>query len=250
MLKILGNELVKAIKSKRLIIFISIMVFLSAFFGMVITQIGKNGTVTSEMFETMTGGYFCLQVLGLSADMILPIFATLFVCFLIIDEYNSGTLKLPILCGYSRKNIIYAKALAVIIMMLTIMIVTWLSANVVSVLVWGAEDVIAMADYTLLVYLKTFLAMVAWSIVMIAISLFIQNSGIMIGIMTVILVVSSIAGGMFPQIAKYILVYYLKAFASLGDTVDSALGGVICLLNIIIFGGVAMLRFEKMEIQK
>lgn len=250
MLGILKNELVKVAKSKRIAIFTGIILTLCAFFGIVVVQMEKTGMATDEMIQEMAGGNFPIQMLGLVSDMVLPIFATLLACFLLIDEYNSGTLKLPILCGHSRNSIITAKMLAVISIMAYIMTMIWLGANLTSVILWGADGVIQMLGSNLLIYVQTFIAMVSWSLIMMLVALFLKNSGIMIGIMTVILVVSSVVGSMFPSIARYIITYYLKAFASQSGTVSYALGDMVCLSMLAIFGAAAYLRFNLMEIQK
>lgn len=198
----------------------------------------------------MVGGYFPIQILGVVSDMVLPIFATLLACFLLIDEYNSGTLKLPILCGHSRNAIITAKILAVLMVMAYIMTVTWISANLTAVILWGTDGVIEMLGSNLMIYAQTFVAIASWSLIMMLAALFLQNSGIMIGIMTAVLVISSVVGSMFPSIARYIITYYLKAFSSQSGTVSYILGDAVCMSVFVIFGIAAYLRFNRMEIQK
>lgn len=250
MAKILKIELVKSVKSKRLIIFVAIMLFLSIFFGIVMRQIENTGMVTEEMMKTMRGGFFSMQILGLSADMVLPIFSTLFACFLVSDEYSNGTLKLPILCGHTRINVIVSKIFAVILMMFVILMVTWVCSNVVSAFIWGDEGVISMMAFSAMDYGKTFLALAAWSVMMITCSLYIQNSGILIGTMVAVLMVSSIIGNMFPSIAKYIITYYLKAFIGMKDVKEIMTGCIVCLITTVLFGILALVSFCKMEIQK
>lgn len=250
MLSILKNELIKIVKSKRFLIFTLIMILLCVFFGFVVLQIEKSGMATGEMLEQMIGGYFPIQILGLVSDMVLPIFATLLACFLFIDEYNSGTLKLPILCGHSRNAILTAKMITILLIMGYLMIITWFSASLVSIVFWGVKGVQQLFWVNLGIYAQTFIAMAGWSMIMILISLFLQNSGIVIGIITVILVISSIVGGMFPAVAQYIITYYLKAFSSQSGMVNYLLGNFVCISGLIISGFLSYIKFNCMEIQK
>lgn len=250
MLGIMKNELIKLTKSKRIAIFTSIIIILNVFFGIVVLQMEKTGMAPEEMLQEMVGGYFPIQILGVVSDMVLPIFATLLACFLLIDEYNSGTLKLPILCGHSRNAIMTAKILAVLMVMAYIMTVTWISANLTAVILWETDGVIEMLGSNLMIYAQTFVAIASWSLIMMLAALFLQNSGIMIGIMTAVLVISSVVGSMFPSIARYIITYYLKAFSSQSGTVSYILGDAVCMSVFVIFGIAVYLRFNRMEIQK
>ena len=85
---------------------------------------------------------------------------------------------------------------------------------------------------------------------MFVLALFIQNSGTMIGIVSVILVMSSIVSSLFPKVSKIMVPYYFKAFESMTD-INSILFGIgICFETMIIFGMFAFSRFHRMEINK
>lgn len=250
MLAIFRNEIIKILKSKRVYIFAAIMVVISVLFGVIISQMQKTGAVSDEMMQQMIGGYFPIQILGMVSDMLLPIFATLFACFLLTDEYNSGTLKLPILCGHSRKNLLTAKIAAISITITVITIVTFISAHIVAAFIWGIGTVQNMFLGNLVIYAETLLAILSWGICMVLLSLWIQNSGVLIGAVVAVLVVSSLIGSVFPDISKFILTFYFKAFSSLAGTMNYSLAIGVCVGSMMIFCGIAFLRFEKMEIQK
>lgn len=250
MLAIFRNEIIKILKSKRVYIFAAIMVVISVLFGVIISQMQKTGAVSDEMMQQMIGGYFPIQILGMVSDMLLPIFATLFACFLLTDEYNSGTLKLPILCGHSRKNLLTAKIAAISITITVITIVTFISAHIVAAFIWGIGTVQNMFLGNLVIYAETLLAILSWGICMVLLSLWIQNSGVLIGAVVAVLVVSSLIGSVFPDISKFILTFYFKAFSSLAGTMNYSLAIGVCVGSMMIFCGIAFWRFEKMEIQK
>lgn len=248
--KNIKNEWIKVNKSKRLLVFSLIIVVLSAFFGVVVRKIEQTGQLTADMLEGTIGGYFPLQILGVVSDMVLPIFATLLVCFLIIDEYNGGTLKLPLLSGHSRDAVISAKIVTVLLCMFFIVGLTWGSSTIVAAVIWGGESVVPVLFDNLLIFFETYLAIAGWSLVMFLVALFLQNSGIMIGVVTVILVMSSLVGNMFPEISKYILTYYFKAFASQAENMNLVLGNGICVGTLLLFGVLTIGRFRRMEICK
>lgn len=250
MLAVFRNELTKILKSKRFYIFAAIMVIISALFGIVVFNMQKMGTVSEKMMHQMIGGYFPIQILGIVSDMLLPIFSTLLAGFLITDEYNNGTLKLPLLCGHSRKNVLTAKIASISITMAFIMAVTFISSHIIAILIWGFNSVKKMFIGNMAIYGETFLAILSWGVCMVLLSLWIQNSGVLIGVVVSILVAGSLIGNVFPGIAKYILIYYFKAFSSLAGAINYLLAVGVCMGSMIVFCSIAYWRFGKLEIQK
>lgn len=250
MIKNIRNELYKIYKSNRFILFSMIMVIVSIAMGIILKQVEKMGTFPEETIAAVTGGAFPLQVLSIISDMVLPIFATLLVCFLVIDEYNNGTLKLPLLCGHKRVVVLLSKIVAVFFMMFVIMILSYVSATLTGMVLWGKEAILKNVVETFWVYMETYLSIISWTVVMFVFAMFIQNSGTMIGIVAVLLVISSLAGGLFPEASKMFVTYYFKAFSSITDRGGILFGIGICIETIVIFGMLAYGRFNQMEISK
>ena len=250
MIKNIKNEICKIYKSYRFIIFSVIMILVSVAMGVILNFVAKQGTLPEETVSAVTGGAFPLQVLSVISDIVLPIFATILVCFLVIDEYNNGTLKLPLLCGYKRFVVLVSKIIAVFVTMFVIMMASYISASVTGMVIWGSSEILATALETFIVFMETYLSMISWSVVMFVLALYIHNSGTMLGIVSVLLVVSSIVTGLFPESSKMLIPYYFKAFANMSDMHSILFGLGICLEGIIIFGMFAFGRFNQMEISK
>ncbi len=250
MIKNIKNELCKIYKSYRFIIFSLIMVLVSVLMGVILSFVEKQGTLPEETISMVTGGAFPLQVLSVLSDIVLPIFATILVCFLVIDEYNNGTLKLPLLCGHKRVVVLLSKIIAVFVTMFVIILVSYLSASVTGMVIWGSKEVLDTAWETYLVFMETYLSMISWSVIAFVLALYIHNSGTMIGIVSVLLVVSSIVTGLFPEPSKMLVPYYFKAFATMSDLHSILFGIGICIEGIVIFGMFAIGKFNRMEISK
>jgi ABC-type transport system involved in multi-copper enzyme maturation permease subunit len=250
MIKNIKNEMCKIYKSNRFVVFSTILILVSIVMGAALRFVEKQGAFPPETISMVTGGAFVLQVLSVISDMVLPIFATLLVCFLIIDEYNNGTLKLPLLCGYKRVIVLLSKVAAVFVTMFVLMLVSYLSATATGVVIWGSEEVLSTAMESFVVFMETYLSMISWSVIMFVFALFIHNSGIMIGIVSVLLVVSSLVTGLFPEASKMFVTYYFKAFASMSDVHSILFGIGICIEGIVIFGMLAFGRFNQMEISR
>lgn len=250
MIKNIRNEFFKIYRSNKFLVFSLIIIGISIALGVLIRMIEVQGLLPQEQMIEITGGFFSIQVLTTISDVILPILVTLLVSFLVIDETNTGTLKLPFLCGYHRTEVLIGKMVAVLITMFAIMIISWISATITAIFLWGAGTVISSLFEALIFYMETYLAIVSWAIIMFFVALFIHNSGTMIGIIAVFLLISSLFAGFFPGILKFFVPYYFKGFISTTSSVDFWLGVGVCLLTAIFFGGLAFIKFNKMEINK
>ncbi|SCY56645.1 ABC-2 family transporter protein [Butyrivibrio hungatei] len=248
-MKNVRNELYKLWKGKRLGIFLLILVATSIAFGMLVYSIQVKGLLEKEDIDAMIGGNFPVQVLGMIADIVLPVLATLFVTFLFTDEANSGSLKLPLLCGQSRVKLITAKAVVVLIGSLALVAVTFIASNIVAVMFWGSDSVVASLFQNALIYANTYLALAGWSMVVLFVSIFIKNSGSMVGVAVIVLVVGCILSSVSPKIAQYEVMYYFKAFVSL-QSLNYVLAMSVCIGTALVFFILSAIKFRILQIQK
>ena len=246
MMKNIKNEWYKIYKGKRLAIFLMILFATSLGLGFVVRSLQMSGTL--DVSESI-GGNFALEVLGMLADIVLPVFTTLFVTFLVTDEINSGSLKLPLLCGQSRDNLIASKAVVVIMGLFSLMAVTFITSNVVAVFFWGSDSVISDLSRNAVVFVETFLALTGWALIILFVSLFMKNSGAMVGVATIVLVVGTVVSSVCPQFAKYEVMYYFKAFISL-QPMNHLFAFSICAGTIVVFFILTTVKFRMLQIQK
>ena len=248
-MKNVKNELYKLWKGRRLGIFLLILFVTCIAMGVLVISIQMKGLLEKDVIDSMTGGNFPTQVLGMIADIVLPVFATLFVTFLVTDEADSGSLKLPLLCGQSREKLIAAKAVVVLISAMALIAVTYVTSNIVAVAFWGSDTVVAALFQNAVIYAETYFALAGWSMVVLFVSLFVKNSGSMVGIAVIVLVIGCILSSASPQIAKYEVMYYLKAFVSM-VAIDRTLAMAVCGGTIVAFFAMTTLKFKALQIQK
>ena len=249
MIKNIKNEMYKLWKGRRLGIFILILLVTCIAMGVLVRSIQIKGFFEKEVIDSMIGGNFPTQVLGVIADIVLPVLATLFVTFLVTDEAESGSLKLPLLCGQSREKLIVAKTVAVLIGAMALMAVTYISSNIVAAVFWGSDSVAAALFPNAVIFAESYFALAGWSMIVLFASLFVKNSGSMVGIAVIVLVIGCILSSASPQIAKYEVMYYLKAFVSM-VVLDRTLAMAVCGGTVVAFLTMATLKFRALQIQK
>ncbi len=248
MLKNIHNEWYKIYKNKKLLILSLIVIFASIVFAIVVKAVGESDRLDPEYMKQLIGWHFPLQLLSVLSDIVFPIFATLLVATLISDEINGGTLKLPLLCGQKRRDVIFAKIIVVSIAMVVLTFLVMISSGLIAVVLWGIRDIELHLGIIVIVFLATLLSFIGWTVFSSFLALFIKNSGTLVGISAVVLVLCSLINGLFPNIARFQVTYYFKAFAT--DELYNPLSFVVCVLSIIIFSVAAILKFNKLEINK
>jgi|GEM_PF-4514663 len=249
MVSIFKNELYKLFHSRRIYIFSGIMLVTLIGFAIIINSISPSELITTDMIDEMKGINFPLQFLSTISDLLLPVFVVLIMTFFVSDEYESGTLKLPILQGFRRESIIIAKTLISIFFSFLMVAFVYLAANMVSLGLWGTKSYTADGLLSITkIFLLSVIPIIALVTFTMLLSLLVKNSGLVIGILIAILVFSSLIGSMFPEVSKYMFTYHLKAFAQI---TDSYLNGILtCTVSAIIFLMSALFTFNKMEIHK
>lgn len=247
----LKNELYKIFHSRRIYVFLSILFVFSAALAVLISSITPSEQISEEMLKNLKGAYFPVQILSTITDLLLPIFITLIITFIISDEYDNGTLKLPLLHGFSRGWVIVSKVLASTIVMILMLAFVYVVSYGAGLIFWGSsviEKTVALS--TLKAYLLTMLPFLAFIIIASFLAILFKNSGVVIGIVVAILVLSSFIGALFPDASTYIITYYLKAFSSSVANLEYLRAVIVCLIYGVVFYIASYLKFFKMEIQK
>lgn len=248
MLKNIHNEWYKIYKNKKLLILSLIVIFASIGFAVVVKAIGESEMLDPESMKQLIGWHFPLQLLSALSDIVFPIFATLLVATLITDEISGGTLKLPLLCGQKRRDVILAKIVVVSLAIFVLTILSYVSSVLIAILLWGVQDVIMNLGVVTIVFLATYLSFIGWTVLSSFLALFIKNSGTLVGISAVILVITSLVNGLFPKVARFQITYYFKAFTT--DEAYNPLSFAVCVISIVLFAAVAIFRFSRLEINK
>lgn len=250
MKKLFENEMYKIFKSKRIYIFCGILAFVALVFSLIVKQVYMAGQFGEDITLKELAVQYPLQLLSTVSDLLLPIFATLMITFLIADEYNEGTLKLSILSGYGRNRIIISKVLAVIVATVIMLVVVYITSYLGSFLAFGSAVIQNDVGYNIAAYIWSLLPLITWIVFNFFLALYIKNSGIIVGVVVGITLVSSILSSMLPRISSYIGTYYLKAIAASFSTINLGMAAVVCLMYMFLFGTVSYVKFIKMDIEK
>ena len=162
MKKLFENEMYKIFKSKRIYIFCGILALVSLVFSLIVKQVYVAGQFGGDMTLKDLAVQYPLQLLSTVSDLLLPVFATLMITFLIADEYNEGTLKLSILSGYGRSRIIVSKVLAVVVATFIMLIVVYITSYLGSFLAFGSAVIHDDVGYNIKAYVWSFLPLITW----------------------------------------------------------------------------------------
>lgn len=159
-------------------------------------------------------------------------------------------MKLSILSGYGRSRIIISKVLAVIVATFIMLVVVYLTSYLGNFLAFGSAAIQNDVGYNIAAYVWSFLPLITWIVFNFFLSLYIKNSGVIVGVVVGIILVSSILSSMLPKISSYIGTYYIKAIAASFSTVNLGMAVVVCLIYMFLFGTVSYMKFIKMDIEK
>ena len=251
MFLILKNELYKIFHNKRIYMFLIILLLFIVAIAYLINSIEPSLQMSATMLDKLKGAYFPIQILSTISDLLLPMFVTLIITLLFSDEYYNGTLKIPLLNGFTRIELITAKLLISIITTIIMLICVFALSYLTSFLFWGdAVSNNKVFVKTVQVYSLTLLPFIALITIVLFLSMFIKNSGIIIGVIVSVLVLSSFISSLFPGASQYILTYYLKAFSAKLDGINLSKSISICIAYGIVFLAGVYARFSRMEIDK
>ena len=249
-MKNIVNEWYKIYKGKRLGFFLLALLGITIAVAIIIKSLEIQGTMERKYIDDMIGGNFPLEVLGMIADIVLPIFVTMLATFLVTDEIDSGSMKLPLLCGQSRGKLITSKVIVVILGTMALMVFTYVITNILSAIIWGWELVLPALGDNAIIFTETFLALAGWAVIVLFISLFMKNSGVMVGVATFILVAGLILGSVSPKFASFEVMYYFKAFINVGQKINLALAMTVCFATMIVFYILSLVKFKRLQINK
>lgn len=245
------NELYKSFRSKKIYIFLLILFMFIAVIGTTLIYMKLPQGYDPNLVNRLKGPAFPITILSSITDLILPILITLLVTSTINDEYNSGTLKLPLLHGNTRSQIIDAKIISLTLLLFILFLAILVFTYLFGVILWGNsilryESII----YTIKIFGVTLIPFISFTIIILFMGLKISNSGILIAIIITILILSSLLSDSLTKIKPFLLTYYLKVF-SMGTSENIFVKG--CLVSCIyglIFYILAKLSFSRMEIEK
>jgi len=217
MINILKNELFKLFVQKKIYIFMGLMFIMTLISALVFKFAEIDIIISAQSFP--------LEALKMNIDMLLPIFITILIADMITDEYRAGTLKLPLIHPVSRKKLLNAKILTLIIASIILLLFLLIISYILGVIMfeWGAGFTFNEITYsnvqgiwmTICSYFISVLPILAYGLIIILISLILTSSGAVVGIAIGILFAFSILIQVSEILRPYLLTYYFSFFAML-----------------------------------
>jgi len=181
---LLKNEIYKLLKKKKIYIFMVIITVMTLI-PIIISKF-DNGSL---VFKVNT---LPLENLAWSTEMIIPIFISILVADMITNEYREGTMKLSLVNGVSRTNLLFSKILTLILvitgLVLFTMAVSYVSGSFF--LEWGVpfrfNDLLLSEStgilYTLGLYLLSVIPLTAFSLIITFLGLKLESGGSLVGV--------------------------------------------------------------------
>jgi len=190
--KIIRYELYKFFTAKKIYVLCFITVALAFLISFTVKVVNTMGDVNQRINVNAQGFplYFSLEYAG----QIMPILCVILFGGLISDEYRDGTLKLALLRPYKRHEVLWAKIFVMFVGVVILLIVAFVSsyAGGLTFLEWGNSFLMDQLSFdysgfqgiatTLLAYTYTIFPMLAFSLLVLLLSILIDNSGVTIGI--------------------------------------------------------------------
>lgn len=255
MFKLTKNELFKAFKQKKLYVFMAVIILMEILI-VGYYSINNSGGIASGL----NGQTFPLNLIG-GIQQLVIIFLAVYVADNICEEYKSGTLKLPLLRPVTRNELLISKIISTVVLIAIILVFMLVTSYIIGTigLGWGNSMIISGdtfttihgVTYTFLAAIASLLPTLAFTMILVCISLFITDMGLTI-VMALALLLSDRFFESFTQIKDYLIIYQMNNFplnATVYFTWDNVLKSITILIGyIVIFYLLSLVIIKKKDI--
>lgn len=178
--------------------------------------------------EYYAGGNFPILCMQSHIDIIGPLFFSFICAVLISGERANGMFKQPLLNGVSKKQLLVAKIVSILIVALVCFVFVVLFSNGVGFLFWG-KLIFDNAPKCLLQILLLAVTQVTMVLFFVFLSLHMSNISSMMCVSLVILLINNLFSQFLGQYVSFVdFMYYLYAF--------SEYNGMMLTTNVIVSG--------------
>ena len=214
MLGLLKNEIYKAFRLRKLYLFAGVLLAVQ-----VITVFQYYFSESGELLSLLNGQSFPLEVIR-GIPLIMVIFIAVLVSDMIVDEYRKGTLKLVLLRPVSRAKLITAKALALLVIITSLVCFTIVTSYIIGAIAfeWGENIILNGIPYngngyamTLKAAFSCILPYWGFGMLVIFIALLSENVGITIGSSLALYIILPFIES-YGNIKKYSIMNLLHSF--------------------------------------
>lgn len=231
MISLIKNEFIKLLSSKKLLAFMAIILI----FQLILTAFTFGGNI-------FNGQTYPLSILGILASWLLPLFLIVIVAEIITEDYAIGMLALTLIHPVSRFKLLAAKALYLLLLIVSILLLAMLSAYLIGTVCfgWAGEFAIRGVTYSAVQgflitagsYLISAVPLFAFSSLIMLLALLLQSSALVVGTAAGMLFTFYILGELISELQPYFLTSYFSYFSHIYYYLDdlpslwAALGAV------------------------
>ncbi|MCF8000573.1 MAG: ABC transporter permease [Halanaerobiales bacterium] len=252
---LLKNEVYKLLKKKKIYIFMIIITGMTLI-PIIVSKFDGGGIV----FKV---NILPLENLAWSTEMIIPIFISILVADMITNEYSEGTMKINLVNGVSRTELLFSKVLTIILvitgLVLFTMVVSYVSGSFF--LEWGIpfefNDLLLSEGsgilYTSLLYLLSVIPLTAFSLIIIFLGLKLESGGSLVGVSIGIIFIMNTMRQLSSVFRPFIISDYFNTgylLTSLGIQNGLAIFILTSGIYFIVFMGLSVNHLLKKDIVK
>lgn len=194
--------------------------------------------------------------------LILPLLISIIIGDIIVDEYTSGTLKLPLLHPVSRKELIVSKVLTIVLTASILLIFILLLSYVLGFLLLPWEDTLEIGSYTfsgfpavlfvVFSYMFTLIVLVAFVMPIVMLAVRIESTSVLVGSTIGMFVIFQFLTNSLPLPLKQFLIYFYFFITILAGNLNTykefVLGATVILAYIVFPYLIALRHFKKKDI--
>lgn len=225
MRNLIKNELFKIFKSKRIYIFIAILVILALIpcVGNLIFNKGNYGPEAS-------GQMLPYSLLTMYLEIILPMFITVLISDMYTEEYSGGTLKLQMIHPISRGKLLFSKVIALAIAILTLLIFAMLAGYLLGTVFFGWGEIFHVNEVsyssgnaillTLGSYILSLIPLLSFGMVILLICMQFNSGGAAVGTSIGVFLILTYINLLIEAAKPYMITHYFDIHTLLIKTFD------------------------------
>lgn len=148
MYKLVQNEFYKFFAGKKIYMFMVITVIMALVMGFGVLIVQKSGQNVPEL-DQITGNSFPLSFLDMLANFFFPLFVIVMIADSITVELTEGTLKLTLLHPVTRRQLLNAKMITILILLVLYVVYSLIIGYIIGIPFFGWTESFDYKGYVL-----------------------------------------------------------------------------------------------------
>lgn len=216
MIRLVKNEMIKAIGSRKI-----------HAFAVILLLIGIAPVIGSMLVKisTFDGQTYPLFLYGLTVSWVMPIFIIVLVSDMVAEDYVNGTLANSLIHPVTRGEVYAGKAVSMLAITLSLLVYTMILGYIIGTVFygWGEEFMLRggvryPAAAGILITVSTFLstAVPLWvfGVMVMFLALLVQSGGAVVAVSVGFMLLGAFLGFMVSEVQPYLVTTYFSSFAN------------------------------------